>query len=339
MDLTLKQMRILTAVVTAGSMTRASRLVGLSQPTISQQLAKMEKVLGARLILRDRDNYLELTPAGDFWYRASLDTLKRLDLFETQHSQNIAGGNVSIKFGATPSLRGRFLRAAARFAAEAPSFSSFEYVWALNSPALLELLVSHNVNCAVVSDVSVEPFKSMLSVEPIFHDRIVWVVPEAVPDAAVAEALLRREEHVPGAEALYRIAGIGPLAPWHDVSDGWYRGNLPGARQFFKCMIHQATVELVAEGLATCHAPLSLFPNLPRSVVRAVRLYDIGELVRRAVVAMPRHLLSLKPYADFRRNLLDFAQEQYSREMPFDGLADLPVTAPRANAADPCAAG
>ena len=42
MDITLKQLQIFQAVVVAGSITKASRRVGLSQPSISQQLAKLE---------------------------------------------------------------------------------------------------------------------------------------------------------------------------------------------------------------------------------------------------------------------------------------------------------
>ena len=46
MDITLKQLQIFRAVVIAGSITKASRRVGLSQPSISQQLAKLEERLG-----------------------------------------------------------------------------------------------------------------------------------------------------------------------------------------------------------------------------------------------------------------------------------------------------
>jgi molybdate transport repressor ModE-like protein len=54
MDITLKQMQIFRAVVIAGSITKASRRVGLSQPSISQQLAKLEERLGTQLINRNR---------------------------------------------------------------------------------------------------------------------------------------------------------------------------------------------------------------------------------------------------------------------------------------------
>src|SRR5690554_3280226 len=45
-DITLKQLEIFNAVVVAGSITKASRRIDLSQPSISQQLAKFEARLG-----------------------------------------------------------------------------------------------------------------------------------------------------------------------------------------------------------------------------------------------------------------------------------------------------
>ena len=50
MDITLKQLQIFQDVVVAGSITKASRRAGLSQPAISQQLGKLEEKLGAQLI-------------------------------------------------------------------------------------------------------------------------------------------------------------------------------------------------------------------------------------------------------------------------------------------------
>ena len=64
MDITLKQLQIFRAVVIAGSITKASRRVGLSQPSISQQLAKLEERLGTQLINRNRTGTVNLTPSG-----------------------------------------------------------------------------------------------------------------------------------------------------------------------------------------------------------------------------------------------------------------------------------
>ena len=77
MDITLKQLQIFQAVVVAGSITKASRRVGLSQPSISQQLAKLEEKLGAQLIQRNRTGMISLTPSGEYWFKQSEEMLRR----------------------------------------------------------------------------------------------------------------------------------------------------------------------------------------------------------------------------------------------------------------------
>ena len=73
MDFTFRQLEIFRAVVVSGSITKASHRIGLSQPSISQQLAKLEDSLGVQLVNRNRTGSVSLTPAGDFWYRAAQD--------------------------------------------------------------------------------------------------------------------------------------------------------------------------------------------------------------------------------------------------------------------------
>ena len=78
MDFTFRQLEIFRAVVVSGSITKASHRIGLSQPTISQQLAKLEESLGVQLINRNRAGSVSLTPAGDYWYRAAQDLTERV---------------------------------------------------------------------------------------------------------------------------------------------------------------------------------------------------------------------------------------------------------------------
>ena len=52
------------AVVTTGSITKASRMLKLSQPSISQNLNKIEETLGVQLLVRNKKGTSILTPAG-----------------------------------------------------------------------------------------------------------------------------------------------------------------------------------------------------------------------------------------------------------------------------------
>ncbi|MZR14963.1 LysR family transcriptional regulator [Maritimibacter sp. DP07] len=333
MRLTVKQMEVLHAIVVAGSITAAKRVLQLSQPTISQQLAKMERTLGTQLIYRGRGEALKLTAAGDYWYKTAKRILTELDQAEQQHRMLFDEKRLTLHFGTTPSLRGRFTEAAARTALEQNQFARFDFDWAITSEEVVENINAHKYNCGVVSSASIDDQRAQFHIEHLFRDQIVWVVPTSVPDAAIERALTTFD--VPDdAEALTRYVDVTPAIPWRERSDNWFRTMLPFASPFFGCITHQAAVDFVAAGLATCHTPISLLPNLPTTVRDRIKVYDIGQHIRDVVFVMPRHLRSLKPFATFSDRISTYARETYSDVGASENIRPLPGVAHTHKAAE-----
>ena len=185
MDFTFRQLEIFRAVVVAGSITKASHRIGLSQPSISQHLAKVEESLGVQLINRNRTGTVSLTPAGEFWYRNSIEIIDRMETLLQEHAQTFRSSNLVLKFGATPVLRGRFLSGAARIARDNSNFTRFEVVYELNSTNLVERLRMHHINFAVVAEEALIEEASSFAITPLFVDRTIWAVPASVPDEDV----------------------------------------------------------------------------------------------------------------------------------------------------------
>lgn len=325
MNVTFKQLEVFRTVVLAGNITNARRPLGLAQPTISQQLAKLEEELGVQLFKRSRGQKLELTPAGEFWFRTSEDVIGQLDSALMRHKAHYSENLLDLRFGTTPSLRGRFLEEAASISLRIPDFSRFEFVWGLNSDEVVEMIIGHRVNCGVVSAASVEKFKSSLNILPLFRDEIVWVVPANIPDDVIATHLETKSAASPPYEALNRYVDVGPKIPWKNKSENWFRSELPHATPHFTCMTHQAAVDLVAGGMATCHCPKSLFPNLPEQVRNRIKCFGLQEIAREAVFAMPKHLLSLRPFAEFRKMLAEYTREAYPEIPSSNELPQLPM--------------
>ena len=101
-----KHLRYFVAVADSGSLTRAAETLGISQPALSQALARMEDQLGVKLFSRSRRG-AELSVAG----HAILDdvrlSLARIDAASEQArliGQGIAG-RLTIAFVATASLQ------------------------------------------------------------------------------------------------------------------------------------------------------------------------------------------------------------------------------------------
>lgn len=330
MKITLRQLEILQAISVAGSIGRATRRLGMSQPNISQQLAKMEEALGVQLLVRGRSLQTELTPAGEFWAASAARILASVEAAEASHDELFLTRGLNLAFGTTPSLTGRFTETVAKVAAVLPRLSRFELVFAMNSTELAEMLMMHRINVAVLSADGLRAHQAALHMVPLFRDRIVWAVPAAIPEAQT-EAMLAGAAPQSMPEALLRYVDMGQLPPWHAKSRNWYQGMLPDARPFFASMTHESAVRIVAAGLATCHTPASLIHNLPLGVRARVRFYELAETAREVVLAMPRHLNSVRPFHDFALELATRAREAFVE----DALDLQPLPVPPASARAP----
>ena len=325
MEITNKQLKIFQAVVVSGSITKASQRIGLSQPSISQHLTKLEEVLGTQLIHRNRTGEVSLTAAGDFWYKKADDILRRLNGAIIEHQSRFTGNSVALRMGTLPTLRGRFAGAAARIALDEIGFVKLDLIWATTSSEIFDLLRLHQINCAILNSAAIADERSAYRVSDIFEDQIVWLVPKSVPDSEIARALANPDYDSKDYPALSRYVEVGPNVPMHGQIDSWYRHNLPTASPVFSCSAYVGAVDFVAEGLATSHCPLSLLPNLPSSTLAQLQLFRIDNLSRTISLVMPRHLLTLPTYARIFARLEEFSREEYNREMLGDRVHALPT--------------
>jgi DNA-binding transcriptional LysR family regulator len=84
--LELRHLRYLVAVADAGTFTRAAERLFIAQPTLSQQIGRLEQLLGTPLLHRRRDG-VQLTAAGAVLLDAARDVLSRIDHAVSQTRQ------------------------------------------------------------------------------------------------------------------------------------------------------------------------------------------------------------------------------------------------------------
>ena len=99
----LHQLKYFVAIVDTGSMTKAAERCFISQPSISQQVSKLEDGIGKKLFSRIKGN-LVLTEAGQVVYEQATKILA--DVEETKHRvsdvSDVRGGTVAV--GILPTL-------------------------------------------------------------------------------------------------------------------------------------------------------------------------------------------------------------------------------------------
>jgi DNA-binding transcriptional LysR family regulator len=323
MDFTFRQLEIFRAVVVAGSLTKASHRIGLSQPSISQQLGKLEESLGVQLINRNRTGTISLTPAGEFWYRASSEMTDRMHALLHEHDQNFRNANLVVKFGVTPAFRGRFISGVARIALNLPDFTRLEMIYDLNSSLLVEKLRMHHVNFAVVAEQALVDDASSFALASLFEDKVIWAVPASVKDEEIRHALRPKTPPRDIHPLLRHYVDIDSAVPSRQASTEWYVGHLPHAMPTFRAPTFAVSIEFAADGLATCHVMRSLIPNLSQNVLQNVKLFEIDIPGRRAVLVMRKHLQSHPTFGRLYQQVIEFCRTDYGPAMQNQAIRSL----------------
>ena len=104
-DFTLHQFRVFLKVAELGSITRSANALSIPQPSISRSIARIESLLGVRLIERHRGG-ISLTPAGQAFQAHAGEAIRHFDLAANAATQNQAEITGEVRLAASESFAG-----------------------------------------------------------------------------------------------------------------------------------------------------------------------------------------------------------------------------------------
>lgn len=315
MDITFHQLEIFRAIVVAGSISKAAKVFGLSQPTMSQHLANFEEILGVQLLQRHGSGVVALTPDGDFWFRSSEELIGRLAWIKGEHERRFTQARAVLRLGTTPALRGRFTAAAGRIALEGPDFTNFELTYEATSEVLAQKLRMHRINMAILAERAIGSETSSFAIAKLFDDAIAWVVPASVSDEEIRYALNGSADPKSVHPSLRRHIEVRGVVTTRTATEDWYRSRLPHSVPVLSAPTFATCVEFVAEGLATGHMLLSLWPNLSEPVRSKLKVFELPGVGRPVVLAMHKHLQSHSGFSRIFGQIMTFCQTEYKSEM------------------------
>lgn len=274
---TLHQMRIFSAVARAKALTRAAKDLGLSQPTLSLQLGKLETTVGARLFNR-RPGEMELTEAGQF-FLPLVDGMLRLFMeAEAGLAQFAHGYQPVLRIVGVDSALGTVLPAAIR--RMQPLFADVSFDIRETAPAeAIELVLARRAHVGLVAATSLGAAQGQLKQVPVIDDPYVLAVPDFLDLGDVDDparlperhrAVLRRSVHfVFGSAQTNRI-------------DEWYDRLLPGHLPVAQCRSFETALGFVRAGVGVCLAP-ALSAAAAMDAARGVRCYRMNVPPRQIV--------------------------------------------------------
>ena len=107
----IKQIKYFQAVVRCQNFTEAAEECYISQSAISQQVQALERELGVELLKREKRRFF-LTPAGEFFYKRSLDVVRAFDSLCTETARVASGVEHELTIGYLKHYRGNELQQA-----------------------------------------------------------------------------------------------------------------------------------------------------------------------------------------------------------------------------------
>jgi len=278
--------------------TRAAEELNVAQPSVSQQIRKLENELGTPLFHRMK-RHVALTEAGTLFLRHTRAILQQLEeaRVEVQELSGLRKGTLAV--GAPPSVGTHlFPRALAAFSRRHSGISlTFREG---GSRTLLQLLQDGDLDLAVV----IQPIRHpALETLPLLEEELLLAVP--------------RSHALAGGKRRVRLADLA-AEPFVLLREGAYdlRDQTLGAcrKAGFEPRIAldggemDSVLRFVAEGLGVAILPAMVLGDVdPRSGPVAVRL-QAPKLTRSLVVARRRDRYFSAAAQEFMRILRDSAQ-------------------------------
>lgn len=303
-DVTLHQLRIFWAVAHSDTLTRAAKQLGLAQPSLSQQLSKLESTLDSKLFHR-RSNEMVLTEEGKFLLPRAEAVLRDMQDLEEGLQRFTGGQRATMRIAGITSMLHVLLPAAVTRTQEEYPDVDFDIQEAAPND-ILELLYGRRVNIGLLAANSIaEAGVGFLQV-PLLEDPYVLVVPDTVkldgvrnPRAelppAVLDLLGRSIQFNFGTQHAKRV-------------EDWFARMLPASRVVAQCRSFEVAIGLVRAGAGVCLAP-SLSTMMGGGAPSGVTLYRVDVPARRLVALVPSQYRRQVPYA----GLLDTLQEVGAR--------------------------
>lgn len=285
---TLRQLQIFWTVAQTRSLTRAAKQLDVRQPSISQQLSRMEHAVGGKL-LRFVNNELRLTAAGEFLLNETGAILAAVDRASAGLSEFFEGGRGQLAVGALPSLARNLLSPAfARLREKHPGYV-LDIVEATPREAR-EQLNGRMLDAAIMSDYT-EATGHGLSSTVVLNDRQLLAVPRQLPDLTDVENL-DATLSTSALETMRRTARYAFGSEHTARVNAWYDKLLPGSDTTLRCRTFESALAFVEEGLGVAIVPEMAVRQGSR-VLFDVTLYELGLPERHIVMLTPTQTAKL----------------------------------------------
>lgn len=301
-EITLRRLQIFWAIAHTTSLTKAAKLLGVSQPSLSQQLGSLEATIGAKLFDRQA-NAMALTEFGASILGKAENVLKSVQEFEDELPRAGQSLRQTIRIAGVNSVMRAVLPAALRALRKDWPLLDFDMMEA--APAeILDLLYGRRASLGLLPANAVAEAGAGFRQHLLLEDPYVLVVPTALELAGVNDPL--RDLSGADLELLNSTVQFAFGTQHSRRIQDWYDGVLPRNRLIAQARSFEMAIEMVRSGFGVCVAP-ALSALAGAAPLVGVRLYRTGIEPRRIVAMLPSHHGAQGPLTDLLEALREVA--------------------------------
>jgi DNA-binding transcriptional LysR family regulator len=281
--LTLRQIEVLRAVMIAGSITGAAKLLGVSSPGISRLMKYTERSIGLRLFDRRQGRYVPTAEAKDMFEQVNA-IYKRVDDLQMMIDSMKKGDRFELKIGSVPSISNVMVpRAIERTRS---LFANIKIdINILKLEEAIDYILLGKGELVAMSYKLEHPSIEFL---PLAKGRLLCVVPVAHPLAArtsISAAEMSR----------YPLIGIDPNDPYGEIMASIFRERGLDYDIVIRARFGSTVCSLVQAGLGI--AMIDQF-TVAHDTVRGVKLLRIEEPTQFQTYIAKRRDVALSTYAE-----------------------------------------
>lgn len=289
-EVSIRRLQAFWAVAHTGSMTRAAKLLGVTQPSLSQQLAGFEAGIGARLFDR-RAGGLELTELGAAMLARAEQVLRSVQELEDVLPTAGSGPRHSLRIAGAGSVMRTLLPEAIR-RLDIP-LDRIDFDLHEGAPGeVLEALYARRANIGLVAAGSLPEAAVGFRQVPVATDPYVLAVPEALDLSVISDPM----QMAAADQAILNTTLQFVFGTHHTrrIQD-WYDRMLPANRTLARIRSFETMIEMARAGIGICITPALGFAKGGVST-EGLRLYRTGLEARRIVALFPSHYQTVMPY-------------------------------------------
>ena len=293
MAMTLHQLKIFWAVAQAKSYTKASKMLGLAQPSLSQQISKLEEELGSKLFDRGFSK-INLTDAGDYLYAKAEQIIVSVE--EVEEGLKGFSGNTRgiLKIGMLSSVARNILPLTMQlFSDILPNIEI--NVLEVTPAEAIDLLYARQLNIAVVAEDSIAASNLSFSKKELFVDPYVLAVPKNfnMEDISSFNSLSQKYQSLLSSSIVFEFG-----SQHKKRIEDWFKKNLNTKRIIAHTRSYEVALSMVEAELGVVVLPaLTAMIGFGKSY--DVNLYQTDLLDRRLVSLTPKQYETLEPVKSF----------------------------------------